>query len=92
VSAKELRDYLAKIGAVGGRKSRRTLTPSQARGMVAVRLARQAFKTFRTQCFWSYKDISISSENLQWVVDQLRRNGNRAAWGKAAKIQSLLCR
>jgi hypothetical protein len=33
----EIKKYLAKIGAKGGSKSRRTLTPEQARAMVAAR-------------------------------------------------------
>jgi hypothetical protein len=34
---KELRKYLAKIGAKGGKKSKRVLTPDQARAMVKAR-------------------------------------------------------
>ena len=34
---KQLREYLAKIGAKGGKKSRRVLTPEQARAMVKAR-------------------------------------------------------
>ena len=33
----DIKKYLAKIGAKGGSKSRRTLTPEQARAMVAAR-------------------------------------------------------
>ncbi len=32
-----VKQYLAKIGSVGGRKSRRTLTPEQAKAMVKAR-------------------------------------------------------
>ena len=32
-----IREYLAKIGRKGGKKSRRTLTPEQAKAMVEVR-------------------------------------------------------
>jgi hypothetical protein len=32
-----IREYLAKIGAKGGKKSKRTLTPEQARAMVKSR-------------------------------------------------------
>jgi hypothetical protein len=34
---KSLRDYFKKIGKKGGAKSRRTLTPEQARAMVKAR-------------------------------------------------------
>lgn len=34
---KAVREYLAKIGAKGGKKSKRTLTPEQAKKMVAAR-------------------------------------------------------
>ncbi len=37
MSKSEIKKYLAKIGAKGGSKSRRTLTPDQARDMVAAR-------------------------------------------------------
>jgi len=52
---KEVRKYLAEIGARGGRRSRRTLDPDTARAMVRVREARRAFRRFRTSCFWSYR-------------------------------------
>lgn len=37
MSNKEVRAYLARIGSKGGKKSRRTLTPEQAKAMVAAR-------------------------------------------------------
>lgn len=37
MSKNEIKRYLAKIGAIGGRKSRRILTPEQARAMVVAR-------------------------------------------------------
>jgi len=91
---KATRAYFAKIGRKGGQKSRRALSTAQARQMVAVRLARSAYRRFRTLCFWSYAaDLRITSENAAWVTEQLRRNGNRAAWQTAGRIQSLLeCR
>jgi hypothetical protein len=85
------RSYLSRIGRKGGRKSRRALSSQQARLMVAVRLARRAYRDFRILCFWSYRDLDITPSNISWVVGQLRRNGNRAAWQRAARIQSLLC-
>jgi hypothetical protein len=87
-----MRSYLSLIGRRGGLKSRRALSERQARLMVAVRLARQAYRDFRVPCFWSYADLAITPANVEWVAAQLRRNGNRAAWQKAARIQSLLCR
>lgn len=87
----EIRTYLAEIGRRGGQKSRRRLTAQQARRMVAIRLARQAFREYRSQCFWSYREIEIDGGKVAWVSDILRRNGNRAAWKLAARIESLLC-
>ncbi|HEY1793006.1 MAG TPA: hypothetical protein VGG34_08805 [Opitutaceae bacterium] len=54
--------------------------------MVAIRLARQAFRDFRATCFWSFRDIEINADNVDWVTGQLRRNGN-----SAARIRALLC-
>ena len=89
--SKATRAYFAQIGRKGGRKSRRALSTAQARQMVAVRLARSAFRRFRILCFWSYgPDLRITAENAGWVAEQLRRNGNRAAWQIAGRIQSLL--
>ena len=67
------------------------LSSADARAMVAVRLARQAFREFRVECFWSFKDLAITRDNAGWVAEQLRRNGNRRAWKAAARIQALLC-
>lgn len=39
---KELKDYFAEIGSKGGKKSKRALTPEQARAMVAAREAKKA--------------------------------------------------
>lgn len=89
----DIRAYLATIGRKGGRKSRRTLSSDQAREMVAARLARRAFRDFHAQCFWSFdRALEIDQRNAGWVADRLRRNGNRAAWKRAAQIQRLLCR
>jgi hypothetical protein len=38
---KELSEYFAKIGSKGGKKSRRVLTPEQAKAMVKARLIKQ---------------------------------------------------
>jgi hypothetical protein len=39
-----IKEYFAKIGAKGGKKSRRTLTPKQARDMVKTREAKRKKK------------------------------------------------
>lgn len=85
----KLSRYFAQIGARGGRKSRRTLTPEAAREMVRVREARRAFRRFRTRCFWSYRpDLAIGTADIPWVVEQLRKHGNREAW----RVANRLCR
>jgi hypothetical protein len=90
--SEETRAYLASIGRRGGRTSRRVLSPEQARMMVAIRLARKSFRDFHAHCFWSYNGaIRITENEVPWVADQLRRNGNRAAWQRAAQIHKLLC-
>jgi len=83
----QIRRYLARIGARGGRKSRRTLDPDTARTMVKVREARRAFRRFRNTCFWSYRpDLVIRVADVPWVAEQLMKHGNRAAWRVGAKL------
>jgi hypothetical protein len=83
----EIRQYLAAIGARGGRKSRRTLDSDTARAMVRVREARRAFRRFRATCFWSYRpDLTITAADVPWVAEQLMKHGNRAAWRVGAKL------
>jgi hypothetical protein len=87
----ETRAYFAQIGRKGGQRSRRPLTSFEARRMVGVRLARAAYRKFHTLCFWSYSpDFHINGRTAEWVVAGLKRNGNRAAWTAAARIQALL--
>ena len=82
-----MRAYLAEIGRRGGRKSRRTLESDTAREMVRVREARKAYRRFHAECFWSFDpDYRVGSSDINWVVDQLRRNGGRAAWEAAEKL------
>lgn len=82
-----VRKYLARIGARGGRRSRRTLEPAAARAMVRVREARRAFRRFRTTCFWSYRpDLTIGIEDVPWVAEQLMKHGNREAWRVGARL------
>jgi hypothetical protein len=86
--------YLAEIGRRGGKKSRRRLSATEARRMVAVREARKAFREHRVDCFWSFRDMEkeINAENALWVAKELSRNGDRKAWLAARKIRELLCR
>ena len=84
---KEVKRFLAEIGARGGRKSRRSLDPETAREMVRVREARRAFRRFRTTCFWSYRpDLEIGAADVPWVAEQLMKHGNREAWLAGAKL------
>lgn len=85
----ELQAFLARIGRIGGIKSRRNLDPEAARQMVRVREARRAFRRFHTSCFWSYRrDLPIGANDVAWVAEQLMKHGNRQAW----KIGTSLCR
>jgi hypothetical protein len=78
--------YLAEIGRKG-RKSRRALSSEDARGMVKVREARRAFARFKTSCFWSFDPtIKITLQDVPWVVEQLRKHGNRSAWEIANRL------
>ena len=82
-----IRRYLAEIGARGGRKSRRVLSPEAARDMVRVREARRAYRRFRTTCFWSYApELVITAADVPWVAEQLMRHGNRAAYLVGARL------
>ena len=79
--------YLAEIGARGGRKSRRVLTPAAARTMVRIREARRAFRRFRSTCFWSCRpDLVIGADDVLWVAEQLMKHGDREAWRIGAKL------
>ena len=84
---RNVRAYLAEIGRRGGRKSRRTLTPDEARAMVRVREARRAYRHFHAECFWSYDpSYRVKSSDISWVVEQLRKHGGRDAWDVASKL------
>lgn len=84
-----IHSYLAEIGRRGGRKSRRKLDPETARAMVRVREARRAFRNFHAMCFWSHRrDLEIGREDVDWVAETLRRNGDMRAW----KVAERLCR
>jgi hypothetical protein len=82
-----IRSYLARIGARGGRRSRRALDPATARAMVRVREARRAFRRFRATCFWSCRpDLVIGADDVAWVAEQLMKHGNREAWRVGARL------
>jgi hypothetical protein len=83
----DVKQYLRQIGRRGGLKSRRRLDPGTARDMVRVREARRAFRRFRATCFWSYRpDLVIGLAEVPWVVEQLRKQGNREAWRAAERL------
>lgn len=87
VMDESMRRYLAEIGRRGGSRSRRQLDPETARRMVRVREARRAFRRFRASCFWSSPaDLEIGEKDVAWVVDRLRRSGNREAWDVARRL------
>jgi len=82
-----VRSYLARIGAKGGRKSRRVLSSEAAREMVKVREARRAFRRFYVQCFWSCDpELAIARGDVGWVAEQLLKQGGREAWTTAEKL------
>lgn len=58
-----------------------------ARDMASVREARRAYHEVRSICFWSYKpDLVITIADVPWVVEQLRKYGNRKACEVAARL------
>ncbi len=81
------REYLADIGRRGGRNSRRSLTPEQARRMVRVREAQRAYKEFHTSCFWSFDpDYRITEKDVDWVARRLMEFGGRSGWNLGARL------
>lgn len=83
----DVRKYLAEIGRRGGKRSKRVLTPEAARDMVRVREARKAFKRFHTLCFWyTPPDLTIGKDDVAWVAETLKKNGNRDAWEVAERL------
>jgi hypothetical protein len=79
--------YLSSIGRRGGKKSKRKLPPETAREMVRIREARRAYSRFHSLCFWSYDpDYLITKQDISWVVEQLKKNGNRHAWQFALRL------
>ena len=84
---KAIKLYLAEIGRQGGKKSRRPLDPVTAKNMVRVREARRAYKRFHAQCFWSFDPhYRITLADVDWVAEQLKKNGNRKLWQLGVKL------
>lgn len=85
-----LQRYLSAIGRKGGLRSRRTLDASTARRMVALREARRAFQTYQDSCFWSYRpDAMIRMEDIGWVIEGLKKEGDRRAYEWARRIAAM---
>ena len=50
-------------------------------------LARQAFREFYAQCFWSYReDAEITEDKIPFVVRGLREHGGLAGYQAAAEL------
>ena len=81
------REYLASIGRKGGQKSRRALSPEDARLMVQVREARRAYKEFHTSCFWSFDpDYLVTEKDVPWVASRLMEFGGREGWARGTRL------
>jgi hypothetical protein len=86
-TSEEVRAYLARIGRKGGEKSRRFLSPDEARNMVRVREAQRAFHRFYAQCFWYFRqDMKVTSADIPEIVRGLRKNGGQEGFLLAAKL------
>lgn len=84
---RSISDYMSRIGRAGGKKSRRKLDSKMASRMALLREARRAYQKYHTQCFWSYDpDIQIGFEDISWVGEQLKKNGDRTLWLLGAKL------
>jgi hypothetical protein len=83
----DVRAYLAGIGRKGGLKSRRGLTPVQARDMVRVREAQKFFRRFYARCFWYMReDLRVSLDDIPEIVRGLRQYGGREGFLLAEKL------
>jgi hypothetical protein len=50
-------------------------------------LAKQAFREFYAQCFWSYReDADITEDKIPFVIRGLREHGGRAGYRIAAEL------
>lgn len=85
--SKELTAYLSEIGRKGGQRSRRTLTPDEARRMVRVREARKLYAKYHARCFWNAPpDWKPGASDIDWVVEGLRKYGGREGWEAASRL------
>jgi hypothetical protein len=85
----EVREYLSRIGRKGGLRSRRKLDSTMARRMVQLREARRAYRRYHARCFWSFDpEYPVGFDDIEWVAEQLIKNGDRSAWEKGV----MLCR
>ena len=79
--------YFSGIGRKGGSKSKRALSPEDARNMVRIREARRAFRKFYAQCFWYMpRDMKVSAPDIPEIVKGLRQNGGRKGFLTAASL------
>lgn len=84
-----VRQYFARIGRKGGKKSKRPLSSDAARNMVKVREAKRAFAEFYSTCFWSFDpNYTITIEDVPWIAERLMTFGGRKGW----EIGARLCR
>ena len=50
-------------------------------------LAREAFREFYAQCFWSYReDLEITEEKIHFIIRGLREEGGLAGYRIAAQL------
>jgi hypothetical protein len=79
--------YFSKIGRRGGRTSRRELSSNAAKEMVRIREARRIYRRFHSLCFWSFDpQYLVTAQDIPWVIDRLRRNGDRQSWEAALSL------
>ena len=82
-----VRAYLSRIGQKGGKKSRRALTPDDAKNMVRVREARRAFRRYHARCFWYMRpDLQITLADVPEIVRGLLSHGGREGFFLANKL------
>lgn len=84
----QVRRYLSEIGRKGGMRSRRVLSPEDARRMVRVREARRAFHKYHAQCFWFMREnLQVTLADVPEIARGLRQNGGR----EGARLAARLC-
>jgi len=50
--------------------------------------AQEAYRQYRTQCFWSMrKDLIVTEENLPLIIEGLKQYGGHRGW----KLAHTLC-